>query len=199
MKKRTLVDLLILLFVLIVGYFAVRNATAIGDWWYFRSYTPSEEVVKLADDAGMSDYGRKLFYRLDPQFVDRITINEKCGSDALGCTVGRNIYILNDFTPRQYNRTIVTAAHEMLHVAWSRIGAEDLETLKDNFGEQIELIDADLFKKFRGFTGEDYYNEAHSYIGTEEPDLIKDLETHYEQYFDDRQKVINALQASPEG
>lgn len=198
MNKRRLIDLIILLIVLVIGYFAVKNAIAIGDWLFFRSYTPSAEVEKIATDAGMSEEGRKLFYRLDPQFVDRKTINEECGTDALGCTVGKNIYILNDFTPRQYNRSIVTAAHEMLHVAWSRLGDNEIMALKADLDEQIKLIDTDLLKKFRSFQGDDYYNEAHSYIGTEQPELTPDLQSHYEKYFDDRPKVINALQASPE-
>lgn len=197
MKKRTLIDLIILLFVLIIGLVAVRNATAIGDWWYFLRYEPSEEVAQLATDAGMGDEGRKLFYRLDPQFVDRQTMQEKCGSDALGCTVGRNIYILNDFTPRQYNRSIVTAAHEMLHVAWSRI--DDKTTLQADLDTQIDKISDNLYQKFSKFDGEDYYNEAHSYIGTEQSELIPDLKTHYQRYFDNRQKTLDALEASPEG
>lgn len=198
-KKRLYIDLVILLFVLIVGYFAVKNAVAIGDWWFFRSYEPSAEVKKLADDAGMSDYGRKLFYRLDPQFVDRREINDKCGSDALGCTVGRNIYILNDFTSKQYNRSVVTAAHEMLHVGYSRISKDALEGLKSALDEQIDLSDPDLVQKFKGFEAEDYYNEGHSYLGTEEPSLTDELQTYYEQYFSDRSKVLEALQYSPEG
>lgn len=198
MKKRTIIDLLVLLFVLVLGYIAVQNATAIGDWWFFRSYEPSEEVEQIATDAGMSEEGRKLFYRLDPQFVGRGEINQECGSDALGCTVGRNIYILNDFTPRQYNRSVVTAAHEMLHVSWSRLDENALESLKTALDEQIELVSDDLYDKFDDFAGEDYYNEAHSYIGTEQPILISELETHYDVYFDDRQKTLDALRFSPE-
>ncbi len=198
MKKRTIIDLILLVAVLILGFFAVQNATAIGDWWFFRSYQPSEEVSQIATDAGMSDYGRKLFYRLDPQFVDRKTINEECGSDALGCTVGRNIYILNDFTPRQYNRSIVTASHEMLHVSYSRLEESQLEGLKTALDEQIDLISDDLYEKFKSFTGNDYYNEAHSYIGSEQPELIPSLVEHYSVYFSDRQKTIDALVYSPE-
>lgn len=199
MKKRHIIDLILLVVVLIGGLFAVRNATAIGDWWYFRSYTPSEEVAQIATDAGMSEEGRTLFYRLDPQFVNRREINEECGSDALGCTVGRNIYILRDFSPRQYNRSIVTASHEMLHVSYSRFDKNTLQWLKTALDEQIDLVSRDLYDKFDDFTGEDYYNEAHSYIGSEQPELISELETHYRQYFDDRNKTIEALQYSPEG
>lgn len=196
MRKRYVIDLVVLLAVLVAGYFAVKNATAIGDWWFFRNFTASAEVAQLATDAGMSEYGRKLFYRLDPQFVDRQTIQDRCGSDALGCTVGRNIYILNDFNATQYNRSVVTAAHEMLHVAWSRIS--DKESLEADLEEQIDLIDDHLYGKFSKFTGEDYWNEAHSYIGSEHPILIRELDEHYDQYFDDRAKVLNALRFSPE-
>lgn len=198
MNKRRLVDLIILFITLVIGYFAVKNATAIGDWLFFTRYTPSAEVEQIATDAGMSEYGRKLFYRMDPQFVDRRTINEECGTDALGCTVGRNIYILNDRTPSQYNRSIVTAAHEMLHIGYSRLTEDQLVTVNGELDKQIELIEGDLLKKFNTFSGESYHNEAHSYIGTEEPRLIDSLEVHYKQYFDDRNKVLQALQASPE-
>lgn len=126
---RRKVDLLILLLVLLVGGLAALNAQQLGDWWHARSYDPPEEIVVLADGAGMSDEGRKLFYRFEPSLLDQTALDEKCSAEKFGCTSGRFIYILRPTNEAEYSRAVVTAAHEMLHVAYSRLNTEGQDTL----------------------------------------------------------------------
>jgi hypothetical protein len=119
MPRRRKVDLVILLLVLIFGALGLVHAKQVGDWWHARIYHPDAEIVQLAEDAGMNDKGKQLFYRFEPTLVDQDTLNDKCSVEKLGCTEGRHIYILRPTTDAERQRTIVTAAHEMLHVAYS--------------------------------------------------------------------------------
>jgi len=197
MRKK--LDLLILLIVLVVGFFAARNAQAIGDWWHQQQYSPPTDIVQLADAAGMSETGRQLFYRFEPQIVSQSELDSLCSVEKLGCIEGRKIYLLQPANQTEANRTTVTAAHEMLHAAYSRLSSsekQDLEPLLQ--AEMAKPAAASIAKELQGYDQADYYNEAHSFIGSELPGISAELESHYSRYFDDRAKTTAAYRASPE-
>jgi hypothetical protein len=89
----------------------------------------------------------------------------------------------------------VTAAHEMLHAAYIRMNNDDkskVDTLLEveykklennkNFMERMDFY-------ARTEPGQ-RYNELHSVIGTEVAEVSSELETYYDKYFSDRQKVV---------
>lgn len=199
MNKRRKVDLVILSLVVVGGYFAVSNAQAIGDRWFFLSYSPPENMQRLAEDAGMGEEGKKLFFRFSPVFVDAETIEGFCG-EKLGCVEGTNMYILQTSGSAGYNRSIVTAAHEMLHVAYSRLPDEEKSELDSCLREQLQTMpNRSLSEKLKGYPEEEVINEAHSFIGSEVPELTTCMSAHYSNYFDDRAKSVRAYGLSPEG
>lgn len=196
---RRKIDLIVLLLVLVSGFLALKNARAIGDWWHAQRYDPPAEIAKLADDAGMNERGKKLFFRFSPQLLSEERLTEVCSGEKLGCVEGRFLYLLGFQTDEEYNRTIVSAAHEMLHVAYSRLSEEEIQRLE-------ELLDAELqkpstvevVKQLAAYPEADYFNEAHSFIGSEIPAVQAELEEHYRQYFADRRKTTRAFLQSPE-
>lgn len=199
-QRRRQIDLLILALVLVGGVFAAKNAQSIGDFWHERTYKPSSEIVQLAEAAGMSDEGKRLFYRFSPSLDDKDEILNQCGPK-LGCAVGRHIYILRGSNDATRQSEVVTAAHEMLHIAYSRLTDDERTEVNDlletelNNGRHPNTEKEIQFYKSRGL---DYLNETHSYVGSEEGNLSNDLENHYAQYFSDRQKVLDAYKDSPE-
>lgn len=194
---RRKIDVLILLCVGVAGYFAVTNAVSLGDWWHALVSEPSAEAVKLANSAGMNDTGAKLFYRFEPQVVNQAELDAKCTANKLGCAEGQSIYILNYNNGRQYNQSVVTAAHEMLHVAWSRLSDEEIESITPLIEQELRRPDTKVIKdKLAGYPEADYINEAHSFLGTELDDLSEELQRHYQQYFDNRTVVVQAYKAS---
>jgi hypothetical protein len=196
---RRKIDLVILLIVLILGVFSVLHAQSIGDWWHARTYTPPDEIVQLSNDAGMSDTGKNLFYRFEPSMVDQSTLDQKCSVEKIGCTEDRFIYILRPTNQAEENRTIVTAAHEMLHVAYSRLSQQQKDDLEPLLKAELDKSESNNIKEeLNGYSQDDYYNEAHSFIGSEMPDLISQLEQYYAKYFSDRTKTTAAYEASPE-
>lgn len=203
LNRRNKLDVLALLLVSIGGFLAVRHAVAIGDWLHGLVYRPPAAVVQLADAAGMNARGKELFYRFSPQLVSGSVLRQKCGSEKLGCTVGTHIYILDSHDPAQYNRDIVTAAHEMLHVAYSRLtlaGKQAVDAdIKQELGSNDSRVALNIKASLESYPAADYYNEAHSYIGSELGDAGPALNQYYGRYFTDRAKTTQAFLNSPEG
>lgn len=200
MRKRTVVDISLLILVLVGGFFAVTNATTIGDRVHSFTYTPPAEIVELADDAGMSELGRQLFYRFSPELVSEQKLLDVCLKKSVGCAVGSSIYILEHDDIREQNRSVVTAAHEMLHVAYSRLTDKDRSVVIDLIDRELGgAINQDINKQIQKFAGDDdvFYDEAHAYIGSEAELLSSELEKHYSKYFDNREMSVQAYRNSP--
>jgi hypothetical protein len=190
---RKTIDLVILLLVVVGGFFAVRNAGAIGDWWHAQRYTPPTEIKQLAEDAGMSDTGKKLFYRFSPELVSRDELDPLCNVEKLGCVEGQSLSILAHETDAEDRRSGVTAAHEMLHVAYSRLDDEELEDIHKLLKEEVGASGTStIAKKLQDYSEDDYYVEAYAYIGSELGSVSSELEMHYQNYFSDRNKTVEA-------
>lgn len=199
MKLRTKIDLFLLTFILVAGFISISNAQNIGDWWHFRNYRPNPHIASLAERSGMNDTGERLFYRFNPEMVTPEEMAEKCEVVRLGCIEGNAIYLLEADSPRGNYSTVVTAAHEMLHVAYERMTENEknaLHKLIDDYINQSD--DSDLLDKLQTYPADEYYNEAHSFLGSETGNLPGELEEHYRKYFSNRQKTINAYKKSPE-
>jgi hypothetical protein len=174
-------DVVFLLALAALLWLAIANRVAVGDWVYFLHYQPSAQTVKVADEAALSPLGRHLFYRTDPQFASLAEVNAACDVERLGCLTSHGTgYILDD--PSQPDQTVVTAAHEMLHLAYRRLPSHEKDRL-------APLIDQAISHET---TAEDRRDEAHSLLGTEYSNLPAELEAYYQQYFTDRAKVVAA-------
>lgn len=196
-RRRYIIDGFILILVIIVGFVAVRNAYAIGDWWFFMRNNPTPETEAIADQAYMTEKGERLFLRFAPELLDQTGVSRECGAK-LGCTVGQKIYILKGTSKTQADTATVTAAHEMLHVAYSRLSNDD----KAYIDQLLETAIQDpkyesVANKLDGYKSEDRINEAHSFLGTEATELNPELETYYAQYFSDRAALVRLYQATP--
>jgi hypothetical protein len=186
-------DVMFLLVLVGLLLWAAANRVAVGDWVYFLSYHPDAQVTQIADEAGLSQDGRRLFYRTNPTFADLATIQKACDIERLGCidSKGRS-YILD--SPGKHDQAIVTATHEMLHLAYRRLSDQqkaDIAGLIDQGvaqnaanGINDELADEK--------TADDRRDEAHSLLGTEYKEVPTDLELYYSKYFTDRSKVLAA-------
>lgn len=195
---RKTVDYIILIAILLVGFFTIKNAHAIGDWSHSLTYDPPAEISKLADSASMSNKGKLLFYRFSPSLLSQTDLDTICGQEKLGCTEKHSIYILNYSDERELDQSTVTAAHEMLHVAYSRLNSSQKSKINKLLDAELEKsTGADIKDKLSGYPAADYYDEAHSFVGTEIATISPELNEHYKKYFDDRDKLIEAYNNSP--
>lgn len=175
------------------------NRVAISDWWWFRTYSPPANVTALADAGGLSEEGRHWLYRTGPQFMSEDAIKNYCGPGDLGCiTETGAVYILAYDKNHQpsVNRATVTAAHEMLHMAWRRTTKSERERVEDLLIDaQTSLQSSDLNQRVASYgDSEEQIDELHSMLGTEYEAIGGDLEAYYQKYFSDRSKVVEASQ-----
>lgn len=179
--------------------FVYLQRYAIHDWWRLRGYTPSAEIVALADDTTMNDGARRVFYVYHPSIEPRENFNEHCGDDeltiVLGCyssVGGIHIFDVND--DRLHGIMQVTAAHELLHAVYERLSDGErakIDALTRKVYENI--TDQRIRETVQAYHERDpsvVPNELHSILGTEVEDLPNELEAHYARYFDDRAQIV---------
>lgn len=195
---RKIIDIAILIFVLFFGFFAVKNAHTIGDRLHSLKYTAPAEIVKIADAASMTEKSKLMFYRFSPTLLSQYDLDFKCGVKKLGCTSNHSIYILNYNGDKELNQSSVTAAHEMLHVAYSRLSGSQKNKINKLIDSELEKPEAsDIKDKLSGYSADDYYDEAHSFVGTELASISLELDEYYSKFFINRNKIITAFQNSP--
>lgn len=163
-------------------------------------YQPSAGVVALTEDVNFTDEGKFYFYAAHPVIDGTTLFNTKCErqekeSAILGCYVNNLIYIYDVKNQKLTGVETVTAAHEMLHVAYRRLPANEKERINALLSDEYaKLNDADLKSRMEYYErtepGEKF-NELHSIIATEFKSVSPELEAHYGRYFRDRQNIVS--------
>lgn len=186
---------------------AIIQRQAIGDWFRLRNYQPSSQVVALANDTTMTDRAKHLFYVNHPSLEGKQAFNVHCAdrdeqTAVLGCYHGNRlgifVYAVED--ERLNGVQQVTAAHEMLHQAYDRLGGSERKRINQLLADFYEngLSEADAKTKVESYKrqkGVDLSNEMHSIFATEVRDLPDELNSYYQQYFTDRLKIVTYSEA----
>lgn len=187
-----------LLIVLVLPFVLWLQRWNLYDAWRLRDYNPPRRIVQLADDTQMNDQARRLFYVYHPELNDKNAFNANCMSSertiVLGCYVGgTGIYLYNVTDERLAGIIEVTAAHEMLHAAYERMGSGEkakvnamLERAYDQVTNKRIRDTIDDYRK----NGASVPNELHSILGTEVRELPAELEDYYKRFFTDRLAVV---------
>lgn len=172
------------------------------DWWRLRDYQPTQEVAALVADDAMTDRGKHLFYINHPSLENKEDFNMHCADKSeetavLGCYHGnrQGIFLYAVTDERLAGVRQVTAAHEMLHQAYDRLGDRErlridalLNDLYDS-GALNEDIKAKL-DSYKAQADVVLTNEMHSIFGSEVRNLPQELETYYKRYFTERSRVV---------
>ena len=215
MNKKPWLWLSLVIIAVIATVLMINNRSIINDWLVLRTYTPPPEIAKLANDSGMSDYGKKLFYVGKPEITTGEKFNSKCRereeTKVLGCIVSTQttglaifnggtyqIYILDVKEPSLKGIQEVTASHEMLHAAYDRLNSKDRQSLDAELQRVYKnTSNENLRNNVEAYAKQDstvINNELHSLLGTEIANLSPTLEKYYATYFSDRSKVVKMYQ-----
>lgn len=187
----------------VIIFLGILVAGWLNRFWLFDSYRllfyePTERVSELADLSGMSNHGRRLFMAAKPELLREEEFDVQCQFADLGLVLGcyrsADIFIL-DVTEAQLEPVEpVTAAHEMLHVVYSRLNPAEITYLEGLLEAQLGQVKNErIIQEIEGYKKDpnsDLYNEMHSIFGTELGDLSPELEAHYAKYFSDRSLVL---------
>ena len=197
-KRSKIGQILFSIVLLLIAGGVIFKQREILDWWTLRNYQVPVAISNIANDTTMSNYGRKLFYVNKPQLQNKVAFYKSCEEGettvVLGCYKPKQgIFILDVDDERLDGIEQVTAAHEMLHVAYDRLDS----TEKQEIGSKLTsyyatLNDEQLQSKIEIYekSGADIANELHSILGTEQQSLNPELESYYKKYFNDRKSVV---------
>lgn len=198
-RKQFRIGPFISLFFVLLAAFAYFRLEDIYDAVRLYNYTPPAAIVAIADEARFSEKGRKLFYVNHPQLQDKATFNQSCtDSEAtivLGCYIShKGIYLYDIDDKRLEGVEEVTAAHEMLHAAYDRLGSSEQRRIDALTQAAFEQVTSERIKnnveEYRKKDPSVVPNELHSIIATEVRDLDPALEEYYKRYFTDRSVVV---------
>lgn len=192
---------------LVLVALVITHPYAVADWFKLQGYSPSQDIIALADKTTMTDKARHLFYINHPKLEDKNAFRKSCPQHdeqtiVIGCYEAgqRGISVLKVDDQRLDGVEEVTAAHEMLHAAYERLDGSErkrIHGLLQNYADsklQNERIIAAL-KSYRKTEPGQELNEMHSMFGTEIASLPSELEEYYAQYFQSRGKVVAAADA----
>lgn len=198
-----LISVVIALSVLATASWMLLNRSYIVDQLAVWQYQPDAAIEQLVLESGMGDKGKFYFYASHPILHEsQDAFNAACprqekASAILGCYASGQIHVYDVPDERLAAVPAVTAAHEMLHAAWDRLPESEREyigeLLQVEYSKLQSSADSDLESRMAYYertSPSDINNELHAIIATETSDIAEELEAHYDQYFEDRQQVV---------
>jgi len=201
-RGRAIITVVVLAVVALGSVLAINNRQYLVDNWTVRTFEPSAVVQGYIERSTMTDHGRFLFLASQPVVASSKKFNAVCqnheeGSGVLGCYTNRDkVITLFDITdPQLDGMEEVVAAHEMLHAAWDRMGADERTRITALLEAEYDKLsgDTDFIARMEVYARTEpkqRVNELHSIIGTEVADLDPELERYYDQYFGDRAALV---------
>jgi hypothetical protein len=194
LKRR--IPLILITLLLVLGS---RYGMDIADTIRLANYQPPQEIATLAQKTTMTDLGRRLFYINQPQIEDQKQYLNVCKSSeatvVLGCYIpAKGIFIQRIDDSRLAGVMEVTAAHEMLHVAYDRLSIAERQEIDRELQTAYDKMKDErvrkLIESYRRRDAKVVKTEMHSILGTEIEQLTPKLERHYRKYFDRRSQIV---------
>lgn len=185
---------ILILAVLVLTAWIVR-CPELWDFWKGVAYTPTTEALEIRDALELTNKGRRIFNATQLSVEDRESFNEHCQSydeeiSLLGCYTDGKIYIYEITEPQLVTANKVTAAHELLHAAWERMGGGEqrrlLSLLEAVYQDNREWFDEELAAYSEDERTEEIYTRAATKLVT----VPEELERHYAGYFRNRGQIV---------
>ena len=183
---------------LVIGFLCYLNHTIITDWFLSLNYHPTAAVSSVQDSLALTSRGDLMFAATNPSLENRDTFNENCKSHSqdvsvLGCYGRGHIYIYDIKSDELPGVVESTAAHELLHAAWARMGNNEKNTIAALLMEVYndEKYHAELAEDLETYGDHERIEELHSRIGTQIADLPAELEKHYAKIFKDQDYIVS--------
>ncbi|GIG40662.1 hypothetical protein [Cellulomonas phragmiteti] len=176
---------------------------------------PTPEVVALADEMFLTDRGRDLLYMAQPELLGAEEFAGRCGrgdsgtagsGGAVGCyhtsagglETGGRIVVYTPADPRLRGFVVETAAHELLHAAWTELTSDERAAAATTLAAVVAGIDPadDLHAQLAGSVADRPQNrptEMFAYVGTQvwaPGGLDPALEELYGRYVADREALV---------
>lgn len=198
-----------LLFLALLGLlvFGVTHRQEIRDHFSALGFEANPRVQQVVDDLRLTEAGERIFLATHPTIDGSTHFNEQCAGvehseqgHVLGCYTGDRIHLFDVTDERIRGIVEVTAAHELLHATYGRLGDGDRNALGEKLRQEFEHLAADdpelreRMSVYEHLSDSAFANELHSVLGTEVSDLPRWLEVHYAQWFKDRGALVASFE-----
>ncbi|WP_245907322.1 hypothetical protein [Leucobacter massiliensis] len=183
---------------------AVMHRQEIRDHFSGLGYEPTPRVEQLREDLSLTDAGDRIFLATRPTVDAGTEFNDRCaGVDhaeqghVLGCYKEDRIHLFEVRDERIDGIVEVTAAHELLHAAYGRLGEGDRTALAERLRREYERLaedDPELRERmsvYEHLSDGAFANELHSVLGTEVRELPPWLEEHFGRWLSDRDALVD--------
>ena len=200
-SRRYTVELVISCVLILIAGLIYINRQFIADYVSVEQYKPNSVIESLVENSGMSSKGEFYFYSAQPALLSSVDFSYHCGTQdasaaVLGCYKDGRIYIYDVENSKLDGIKTVTAAHEMLHVAYRRLDDSEKNRINSLLEDEYKkLKDDESFQErmdfYHKFEPGERDNELHSIVATEVKSISPELEEYYKRYFDDRQKSVS--------
>jgi len=179
----------------VIAPWDAQRRQAIADQITVWTNPPSAEVEAIAESVALTEDARRIFFATQPRIEGADSFNEHCeveGQTVLGCYVDDRIFVYQVTDERLHGTVEVTAAHELLHAAYERLGRDDRARIDALVAQAVETIPADdpVRAIMATYAASQQADEWHSRLGTEFSELSPELEEYYARYFTDRSAVL---------
>ena len=179
----------------LVGVLA-GNFTTLKDIFAGMRYQPSDEMVKIRDGLELTGKGIRIFNAVQPELLEKEEFNQECReqtneSAILGCYRDDKVYVYNIIDGELSGIRELTTAHELLHAVYHRMTDGEKkhwsEILKDVYNANSAILGPEIEVYNDSEKAEELYVRA----GTEIWDLPDELERHFEEIFENQNKVVD--------
>ncbi|MBC7292445.1 MAG: hypothetical protein H5T83_14065 [Actinotalea sp.] len=167
--------------------------------------SPSAEVAALAEEAFLSEEGRELFFRAEPEILAAAEFVGRCDgptlrvrTGAVGCFTGSRIIVYAPADARLRGFVVETVAHETLHAAWEVLDRGVQQELTALLEAELAQVPADrtIHEQLAASVGERPQSrptELFAYVGTQvwrDGGLAAPLEEAYARFVTDRAALV---------
>ena len=194
--KRNYCGWVILLVLVAIATIIVLNRAWIYDWFRGITYQPNAEMAGIRGKLNLTGRGEFLFNATQPELNEADAFNANCRQDesevaVLGCYTAGNIYVYNITDAKLDGIRELTAAHELLHAVWARMGSTEKEDLKPILQQVYQNNLSVLKDDIETYTDDERVEEIFVRAGTEIKKLPDTLEKYYAEIFDDQDAVVD--------
>ena len=194
--KRNYCGWVILLVLAAIATIIVLNRAWIYDWFRGITYQPNAEMAGIRGKLNLTGRGEFLFNATQPELNEADAFNANCRQDesevaVLGCYTAGNIYVYNITDAKLDGIRELTAAHELLHAVWARMGSKERENLRPILQQVYQNNLSVLKDDIETYADDEWIEEIFVRAGTEIKKLPDTLEKYYAEIFDDQDAIVD--------
>ncbi len=196
MKKKNFIKWGVVAVIAVLLVVFVVNRDYLADLFRGMIYKPSEEMLDIRENLALTGKGSFIFNASQPVLSGRAEFNAACRKNGdetaiLGCYTDGNVFVYDIDSEELKGIKELTAAHELLHAVWARMGDGEQKQYAKALNEVLENNRDVLVEEISYYDNIEKQDELYVRAGTEIKKLPDALEKHFGEIFKDQDKIVD--------